>query len=80
MTEEIYRTYGGLGARLHKAEDGTWVAYTQWLDKQTWETAQQGPAADSEARAMMQESIALRYPKLRLEVLDDLLAPRAFAG
>lgn len=29
MTEVLSRTYGALGSRLHRAEDGTWVAYAQ---------------------------------------------------
>ena len=72
-TEEIYRRCGSLGSRLHKAEDGSWVAYAQWPDRESWESAARIEVEDKEAEQMMKESVAERYPDIYLEVVEDLL-------
>lgn len=79
-TEEIYRRCGSLGSRLHRAEDGTWVAYAQWARREDWEAARQVPVADAEAPAMMKESIETSYPELLLEVADDLFQTHQFTA
>lgn len=76
VTEAIRDTRGGLGSRLHVAEDGTWYAYAQWPDRETWERAQQtGTVADAEAVAMMAAAIEERLPPIFLEPQSDLLSP-----
>jgi hypothetical protein len=72
-TEEIYRRCGSLGSRLHKAEDGSWVAYAQWPDRVTWESAAKFDVEDEEAAQMMKGSVAERYPDIYMEVVEDLL-------
>jgi heme-degrading monooxygenase HmoA len=79
-TEEIYRACGSLGSRLHRAEDGTWVAYAQWPDRRAWEAARQVAVADAEAPALMRESVEVSYPETLMEVADDLFAAREFSG
>ena len=79
-TREIYRKCGSLGSRLHRAEDGTWVAYAQWPDRRAWEAARQVAVADTRAPAMMKESVEVSYPEMLLEVADDLFEPRGFSG
>ena len=79
-TEEIYRKCGSLGSRLHRAEDGTWVAYAQWPDRATWEAASSVPVEDTEAPALMRESVETNYPSLLMEVAEDLLRPDTFAN
>jgi len=37
VTKDIKSNYGGLGSCLHKANDGTYVAYAQWPTKKHWE-------------------------------------------
>ena len=73
LTEEFYKERGSLGSRLHRAEDGTWVAYAQWPDKQTWE-AVRAQVRDTEALQMMSESIEASHAPALMEVVDDLLA------
>ena len=77
-TKEIYRQAGSLGSRLHQAEDGTWVAYAQWPDRQTYDAAQNVPVIDSEARTMFRESIEEAYPDIYMNVADDLLQAAVF--
>ena len=79
ITEEFYRERGSLGSRLHRAEDGTWVAYAQWPDKQTWEAARV-QVHDTEAVQLMRESIEVSHAPTLLEVVDDLLARAGEAG
>ena len=74
---ELYKKHGSLGSRLHRAEDGTWVAYAQWPDKQAWEAAGRVQVRDTEALQMMRESIAVSHAPTLMEVVDDLLAHEA---
>ena len=77
-TEEIYRACGSLGSRLHRAEDGVWVAYAQWPDRRTYDAAQSIQVIDAEARAMFRESIEESYPDIYMDVIDDLLQAEIF--
>jgi hypothetical protein len=72
-TKEIYRNCGSFGSRLHHAEDSTWVAYAQWPDRRTYDTAQSIDVIDTEARTMFRESIEESYPDIYMNVVDDLL-------
>ena len=40
-TESFIAHAGGLGSRLHKNEAGNYIAYAQWPDKISWESARQ---------------------------------------
>ncbi|HLL75244.1 MAG TPA: antibiotic biosynthesis monooxygenase [Pyrinomonadaceae bacterium] len=75
LTEEIRGRRGSHGSRLHRAADGTWIAYAQWPDRRTWELAMGVEAADGEASEMMSESIEVSQPPVLMEVFDDLLKP-----
>ncbi|HYO63925.1 MAG TPA: antibiotic biosynthesis monooxygenase [Pyrinomonadaceae bacterium] len=77
-TAELYRRGGSLGSRLHRAEDGTWVAYAQWPSRRAWEDARGVPVEDAEASILMRESVETSYPETYMEVADDLLAERRF--
>ena len=48
LTRGIREGRGGLGSRLHRAEDGTWVAYAQWPDRATWANMQEMGSVDAE--------------------------------
>jgi hypothetical protein len=80
-TEAISQKYGSLGSRLHKADDGTWVAYAQWPDKERWEAMRDGPPADVPGFDLMRESIddsaKTASPLFRMTVTDDYLKPAA---
>ena len=73
LTEGIYRRRGSYGSRLHRAEDGTWVAYAQWPDRESWAASCGAAAADAEASEMMRDSIEVSHPPVLMEVADDLL-------
>lgn len=73
MTESIYRTRGSLGSRLHRAEDGTWLAYAQWPDEETWRKAREAGTANEAAALKMREGSEALLSEERLYVTDDLL-------
>lgn len=73
MTMAIRAHRGGLGSRLHLAEDGWWVAYAQWPDRETWERSQAMDSADAEAARMMSESVEQKLPPILMEAEIDLL-------
>ena len=74
LTEAIRETRGGMGSRLHKSDDGWWVAYAQWPDRQTWESSQTAyESPDIEASNLMTEAIEDREPPILLEPIIDLL-------
>lgn len=73
LTEAIRKERGGLGSRLHRDEDGTWVAYAQWPDRDRWEQARRYKPADAEAFRRMGECVEESFPPQFLEPLEDLL-------
>ena len=74
MTAAIRRERGGLGSRLLRSDDGTWVAYAQWPDRAAWEAAQAGESVAPAAAAVMGAAIAERFPAIPLEPLAGLLS------
>jgi quinol monooxygenase YgiN len=73
MTASIAATRGGLGSRLHRAQDGSWVAYAQWPDQATYEAGHAAASANVAAAALMAQSIAERFATEQWVVADDLL-------
>jgi heme-degrading monooxygenase HmoA len=73
MTESIYRLRGSKGSRLHRAEDGTWVAYAQWPDEETWRRAREAGSANEAAAQKMREGSAELISEERLQLMDNLL-------
>lgn len=72
-TPLIAERCGGLGSRLHRAEDGTWLAYAQWPDRATWERSYAVPDWDPEGSRLLEEAVAERFPRTLLEPVADLL-------
>jgi heme-degrading monooxygenase HmoA len=58
-TERIAAEFGGWGSRLHKGEDGSYVAYAQWPDEATWRRAMESRMrhSDDQARRQYREAI-----------------------
>lgn len=80
VTQANYRKYGSLGSRLHRDQDGHWVAYAQWPSEAAWEKAwKSGVLADPEASAEMRECVLAAsqeeqfHPSFRLDVVEDML-------
>jgi quinol monooxygenase YgiN len=75
VTLAIRDKCGSLGSRLHRSEDGTWVAYAQWPNKESWQSER--PLDDSAvaARQRMRDAVEESLPSLYLTVSDDYLIP-----
>ncbi|MCK2183798.1 antibiotic biosynthesis monooxygenase family protein [Halomonas getboli] len=77
MTEAIREQRGGLGSRLHYSEDGWWVAYAKWPSRQAWEASRRlAESPDSEAAALMAQSLQERLPPIPLAPEIDLIDRR----
>lgn len=74
---------GALGSCLHKTENGTWLAYSRWPDKETRDASwpsENDPASDL-PEAIKTAIIELKncidtdvkIPDIHMEVIDDLL-------
>jgi heme-degrading monooxygenase HmoA len=70
LTDLLIAECGAAGSRLHKGEDGTFVAYTEWPSRRAWEHAQLH-APKSPARALMAAAIEERFTEAHMVVLDE---------
>lgn len=73
VTRAIVAERGGLGSRLHRAEDGSWVAYAQWPTRGAWERSQELGPIDAEVSARMSAAVVSSDPPLLLDPVQDLL-------
>jgi len=72
---------GALGSCLHQAEDGMWIAYSRWPDKQTRDNSwPQNESVNSDIPTHIKNSILglkacldeeRRFPDICMEVVDD---------
>ncbi len=74
VTRAISETCGSYGSRLHRGDDGTWVAYARWPDAATRDRCEH---AEKEGERLMAEAVAERFPALTMTVTSDLLAEPA---
>jgi quinol monooxygenase YgiN len=77
MTRELRKHAGALGSRLHRCDDGTWVAYAQWPNREAWEKATVETDAATKAMAEMSAAILQRFEPEFLEPLSDLLVAQS---
>lgn len=73
MTEAIRGRYGTRGSRLHRTDDGLYVAYAVWPSRADWEAAGKQPSVDPDSLAAMKACIAESFGATPLEVIDDRL-------
>ena len=75
VTERLKADRGALGSRLHKMDDGTWVAYAQWPSRAAWERSRAMGPADPEGSRLMHEAEAEALPPMLLDPVRDFLEP-----
>lgn len=68
LTESIRARCGSFGSRLHRADDGSWVAYALWPDRATWQACHPD---DPAASALLAAAISASDDPLHLDVVDD---------
>jgi len=72
-TQLIRSHQGGLGSRLHHCSNGTFIAYAQWPDQQTWEQASNIPLPENQIMAQMKDAIASSEAPIQMDLLQDFL-------
>jgi quinol monooxygenase YgiN len=80
VTRIIRDEHGGLGSRLHRVDDGSYLAYAQWPDRASWAAMQSAPPADPMASGMMADCVEERLSPILLEPLADLLVTGDWSG
>lgn len=73
VTLDIKEMRGGLGSRLHQADDGTWYAYAQWPSREAWAKSQAGGPINEEASMLMAEAVEESFAPIQLKPVRDLL-------
>ena len=73
LTARIRDERGGLGSKLHRCTDGSYLAYAQWPDRETWVRSQSTPFAPSDASSVMASAVASREEPIELTTVADLL-------
>jgi quinol monooxygenase YgiN len=73
VTLDVMNECGSLGARLHKSDDGSWIAYAQWPDRESWQHGHK--VIEEQTIALHADDYLLEIPTaLRsLTVVEDLL-------
>jgi hypothetical protein len=79
-TRTVVMHDGGLGSRLHRAEDGRFVAYAQWPSRAAWELFMRTTAPPIPAGTMMRSCIESSDDPICLEVVCDMLVPGSSQG
>ncbi|GGX98579.1 hypothetical protein GCM10007160_27660 [Litchfieldella qijiaojingensis] len=79
-TEYIHRNFGSLGSRLHRAEDGKFIAYAQWPDRETYEKEHDWSEEGAKCRERMRETLKSEKVTVlhKLDVDTDLLERKIF--
>lgn len=70
VTRAIRASCGSFGSRLHRRDDGTWLAYARWPDERARARCQ---ASEPEGRRLMREAVAEDLGETRSEIVSDLL-------
>ncbi len=73
-TTKIYEERGSFGSSLHKLNDGTFIAYARWPNKEAWQKMMRETSKTSTNKQFVESVEA----PLELDVLDDLLKTRQF--
>lgn len=75
MTESITARSGSGRSRLHRTDNGEFLAYAVWPSRQQWEGAGTLPSSNADAGATMRACIERSIGTTMLDVVDDLLLP-----
>ena len=73
VTRGIKSQRGGLGSKIHREDDGTYIAYAQWPSREAWTESSQLPSVDPAASKLMADAVLETLPSLYLDPLEDLL-------
>ena len=66
-TKNIYKKYGSLGSSLHKSDDGRFIAYARWPNKNVWEKMMK------DKKESNKQCVALIGKPILMTLIDDQL-------
>lgn len=77
LTTIIYERQGSLGSRLHRTEDGHFLAYAQWPNLEAYNASDGVPSLPEEehCRAILHDCSERLRPDIFMTVVQDQLAP-----
>ena len=75
MTHLIRAYRGGLGSRLHRQADGSYLAYAQWPSHAAWLESGKRGSLNPELSTRMQAAVIEHFPDMELHACVDLLSP-----
>lgn len=75
MSEALRAQRGALGSRLHRSEQGTWMAYAQWPSRQLYERSGDLGPVDPDALERLLDAVEDTWPPIFLTPHQDLLDP-----
>jgi quinol monooxygenase YgiN len=71
LIEALRRQRGALGGRLHRTDQGTWIAYAQWPSRQSWEDTCNAEPVDPAASHSLQDAVEDTWPPVLMSTHDD---------
>ncbi|TXI00904.1 MAG: antibiotic biosynthesis monooxygenase [Rhizobium sp.] len=74
LTQLQLETRGLRGSRLHKSEQGTWIAFAQWPDKKSWEASCEQKPEDEMWSQLMLDAVNDTWPPTFLTPITGQLA------
>ncbi|SFF34142.1 Antibiotic biosynthesis monooxygenase [Fontimonas thermophila] len=75
LTAILLATRGARGSRLHRTDNGHFVAYAQWPDQQTWERSCALHELDEKLSRRMLEAVEETWSPMLLTTVSDCLIP-----
>lgn len=77
MTEIIREREGSWGSRLHRTEDGRFIAYAQWPSREAWDASDLIPdtSETEHLRTIMNQSAERILPDTMMTMVEDRLLP-----
>jgi hypothetical protein len=75
LTRQLMRATDARGSRLHRLENGNFVAYAQWPDRVAWEKACALETLGAEPSQRLLDAAEDVWPPMLLTTTSDLLLP-----
>ena len=73
VTVALLAHRGALGSRLHRTDDGTWLAYAQWPDRDSWQRSRDAEPIDPESLEQMRDAVEESFEPILLQPVADHL-------
>lgn len=70
VTHAIRQTCGSYGSRLHRCDDGLWLAYARWPDEATQQDCEHG---EVEGLRLMLDAAEVLVETIHCEIVTNLL-------